>query len=250
MLKKVLSFLIVGILSFNMTVIAYADETTTPEKTTVSTIVGVEDAVAGADGNSTGTGTNTTKPPTTSISEVTDENGEVVTDENGNAVTTIIEIEPEEAGDVTTTPSNIMEGQYSTRDLSEDELIALDRIKKELENEKANQFQSGFATITAIVGILVIIYTVVILLAFLLDKLNILPDVDIIKYVTFGKSITVRDEDDLEYMKQQKEQVFLMTNKNAIINTLIGIGAGALLMNVDGLIYVVNYIYQTLSNLG
>jgi len=196
-----------------------------------------------------------TEAPQTSIVTVTDEEGNPVTDADGNPVTEIVTLASSEEGESSgeigaETTVTEMEGQFETRELQTSDLQALERIRKELEQEKKNSFSETFGVILTLAGIIIIIYTIVVLLAYLFDKINVLPDFDLVRFITFGNAMTLRDEEDKEYAKSNDNKIYFLTSKTVIITFVIGILAGIFLLNTDRLLYIVNYIYQMLTNNG
>lgn len=185
----------------------------------------------------------------TSPKYVTDAEGNTVTDEDGNPVTEAPAKDGEGIDIGTTAPFVEMDGQFSTRELSSDELRELDRIKKELEQEKKNQFSGIFGTVLNIVGAFICLYTFLILLFWLLDKVNFLGEIEFVRLITFNHAATLRDEEDKELVQGTNSKIYLLTHKTIVINTLVGVGAGLLLLNTDKLINIVQFVYSWLQTI-
>lgn len=174
--------------------------------------------------------------------------GENVADESGSTVTTSA---PEDETGIkgTTAPQQV--GAISVKEtLSDEDLMALDRIKKELEADKREQFSGVFGMLTTAAGIIVIVYTFVVLFAFLVDKLNLSGDVEVLRIVTFSNALTLRDEDDREQLTESQKDgskgTYVMGIREILINTLIGVLAGLTLTQVDKLYMLLQQIYLTL----
>lgn len=254
-------FLAIGLMTFS-SISVFADENGT-------TYIKPNDAANNAANNSTYTGSDTKVTTSTFIKvdeaatnagvegttyettyvTVTDAEGNPVTDADGNPVTEVSYIDGEESTEEVTagTVYSEMEGQVTYRELEEDDYAALERIKSELENEKKSQFDGVFGTLTIIAGVIIIVYTVAILLAFIIDKLNIVPDFEVTRMITLNHAVTLRDESDKDYVKSNKSDIYILTNKTIIINTAVGFLAGVLLFNVDKLVSIVQLIYNAIT---
>lgn len=176
------------------------------------------------------------------------ENAGVETADGNGTVTTQA---PDSGSPLATTTAPKQEGAISVKtDLNDEQLQALDRIKKELEAEKKNQFSGAFGMLTMVAGIIVIIYTFVVLFAFFIDKLNLSGDVEVLRIVTFSNAVALRDEDDrallTENQKDGSKKTYVMGLREILINTLIGVLAGLALTQTEKIYMLLQQVYLTL----
>lgn len=152
-----------------------------------------------------------------------------------------------ETEETTVTADAGMSGQFETRVISDEDYIQLDKIKAELAGKKSNKYSGVASTIAVIAGVILALYTVVILLAFLFDKLNIFGDIEAVRIVTFNHAMTLHDEDAKDYAVDKESKVFILTNKSIITSTIAGILLSGCLINATKLFSFIEYMYTWLS---
>lgn len=140
-----------------------------------------------------------------------------------------------------------MSGQFETRAMSDEDYIQLDKIKAELAGKKNSSHSNIATTIAVIAGVILIVYTILILLAFLFDKLNIFADIEMVRIVTFNHAMTLHDEDSKDYVTDKESKVFILTNKSIVTSTVFGMIIGGCLINASKLFSFIEYVYTWLS---
>lgn len=253
-MRKLISTLIVlsCVVTINSAMIftVYGVETAPP--VTGETFIDPNAAASGAAQGSYASdgGAEGTQPPATEtqVVTVTDEDGNPVTDADGNPVTEIITVEVTEG---TTPPeednSTEMVGAFETRELSPEDYSALSKIKRELEDEKNNRFNDVFGLISAVAGIIIIIYTLILAIAWLVDRIGLSGEVDLVRLLTLNNAITLRDEADKEMIMSGNSGIKILDRQGIIIYTILGCGLGTLLTQSTKLLALVELLYVTIT---
>lgn len=135
------------------------------------------------------------------------------------------------------------------RDISEDDetLNRLAQIRQELKNKKKQEKSNAFDILLKISGVIVLFYTILLAIAYVLDLTNTVVDVELTRILTFDRAVCVRDTDDLQMYESENSSQFLMTKKRFIIYTIVGILAGVFLMNAGVLREVAEVVYKVMN---
>ena len=152
----------------------------------------------------------------------------------------------EETTAVTTAPPDNGEFEVS-RDFDDDTLKRLYEIRRENEERKQMNGNTVFATLASISGIVVMLYSLLVLVAFILDKFNNFIDIDLVKLVTFGHACTIKSDSDIELVNSK---LYIFTTKRIIINTIIGVCIGAALTCSSQIMEALSFILDTITGGG
>lgn len=138
---------------------------------------------------------------------------------------------------------------FELRDFSEDDKTVnrLSEIKQELELRKRQEKSSIFDIALKIGGIIVLIYTVLLVIAYAADTANTVFDVEFVRIITFNRAVCVRDKDDLKLYEGQGTGQYLLTRPRFILYTVIGFVAGVILINTDSIRVFAEAIYSVVS---
>lgn len=147
---------------------------------------------------------------------------------------------------VTTAPAD--NGKFEvSREFDDDTLRRLYEIRQENEERKQTNGSTIFATLASVSGIIVMLYTLLVLVAFILDKFNNFVDIDLVKLITFGHACTIKSDSDIELVNSK---LYIFTTKRIIINTIIGICIGAALTCSSQIMEALSFILDTITGGG
>lgn len=90
---------------------------------------------------------------------------------------------------------------------------------------------SFLRAIVMFVGILMIVYSTVLFLAFQFDRINNFVDIELVSYITLGKLITSRDETSTYNKEGERGKPKAVVQKDIAMATITGISAGVLLLS-------------------
>ena len=150
----------------------------------------------------------------------------------------------EEGTTVVTTAPPDNGGFEVSRDFDDDTLKRLYEIRRENEERKQMNGNTVFATLASISGIVVMLYSLLVLVAFILDKFNNFIDIDLVKLVTFGHACTIKSDSDIELVNSK---LYIFTTKRIIINTIIGVCIGAALTCSSQIMEALSFILDTIT---
>lgn len=134
-----------------------------------------------------------------------------------------------------------------SREFDDDTLKRLYEIRQENEERKQLNGNTVFATLASVSGIIVMLYSLLLLVAFIIDKFNNFVDIDFVKLVTFGHACTVKSDSDVELVDSK---LYIFTTKRIIINTIIGVCIGAALTCSSQIMEALSFILDTITGGG
>lgn len=134
-----------------------------------------------------------------------------------------------------------------SREFDDDTLKRLYEIRQENEERKQLNGNTVFATLASVSGIIVILYSLLLLVAFIIDKFNNFVDIDFVKLMTFGHACTVKSDSDVELVDSK---LYIFTTKRIIINTIIGVCIGAALTCSSQIMEALSFILDTITGGG
>ena len=132
----------------------------------------------------------------------------------------------------------------------EGELDRLAAIEKELNADKAESIQSVIFSVISFVGIIVLVYSVVFVLAYFLDIFNTFANISILGIITFGglKAVTnAKDLDGLPLDATQKKKY--VTRNGVLVRFLIGSLLGVILFSSSHIYIWMMTVYYKLMEL-
>lgn len=184
-----------------------------------------------------------------SVEAIEEQLGEDTDDpsEDGGDETSAPTDEGSESEETTTKKDTDNGGFEVNREFTDEELMRLYEIRQELEESKKANGNIAFSTVCSVAGIIIILYSVLILVAFILDKFNNFVDIDFVKILTFGHACTVKSDSDVGLVDSK---LYIFTTKRMIINTCVGFVIGGLLMNSMKIIDMFYFVYDTLTGGG
>lgn len=135
-------------------------------------------------------------------------------------------------------------GEYS---MSFTDQQRIDDINKERHSEMNNGLWSGLYVFFAICGILVLIYSLLLLIAFYIDILNSFTSVSLLNKITFGSMYPVANKD--ESVSVDSKTVHIVSHKEIWISFALGVMASAIMLNAKGFILFIYQMFKWISNL-
>lgn len=112
-------------------------------------------------------------------------------------------------------------------ELSSQEQVTVSDIRERVSDEKEEKWLSLLQIIVSVAGVLSLLYSVLLVMAYAFDKANIVFEISMIKLLTFGK-YTIQEKDDLYIGEEKKVDGGLYLSKKAfflrvLVLFLIGI---------------------------
>lgn len=103
---------------------------------------------------------------------------------------------------------------------------------KQTLNHKEEDNQHGFLrAVVMLVGIIIIVYSTLLFLAFQFDRINNFIDVPLLYFLTFGKMMTISEDEQSTYNQADGKGAKMMKQKDICIASIVGIAIGVLLLS-------------------
>ena len=135
--------------------------------------------------------------------------------------------------------------------LTYEDWLSMHSIKSELENNKDMWLIRVLNVMAIVMGVFLIIFAILICLAYWIDIFNTLADFSILQFISFGNLYPVESKDLIPYVSESKSSTKYVTFKDVLIIAGICCGIGIIFMNtftlVSWIIYLYNYIMSTLG---
>lgn len=135
--------------------------------------------------------------------------------------------------------------------LTYEDWLSMQNIKSELENNKDMWLIRVLNVMAIVMGVFLIIFAILICLAYWIDIFNTLADFSILQFISFGNLYPVENKDLIPYVSESKSSTKYVTFKDVLIIAGICCGIGIIFMNtftlVSWIVYLYNYIMTTLG---
>ena len=139
------------------------------------------------------------------------------------------------------------------RPLTFDEMLSVDNINKRHENESYRGMWSMIFTMFSFVGILVLAYTLLLLLAFYFDLFNTMTDISVLHKLTFHSVYPLSNLDDSKFITEVGERTKFISHKGIWSIFVCGVLASAVLLNAKvfmlSIIRLWNWLEYLIHNL-
>lgn len=136
---------------------------------------------------------------------------------------------------------------FDERDLDDKTISRLAEIRREMQLRKAQSTKDWFDIVMKIGGIVVLVYTIVLAVAYVFDTSNTVLDIELMRIVTFNRVVCVRDNEDLKYMQEKGSSQFLLTKKYFIIYMIVGVLLSVFMLNTDIIRIVAEAVYSVFT---
>ena len=118
-------------------------------------------------------------------------------------------------------------------------------IKEEIEGRKNSVLVRVFNITSIVMGVFLMVFAVLICLAYWIDIFNTFSDLSILHYISFGRLYSVEDKELIPYTSVSGgENIKYVTFKDVLIIAAIMVAIGFLFLNVSKLVYIIVYIYN------
>lgn len=144
------------------------------------------------------------------------------------------------------------EQMAAERDLSFKEQARVDAINDKIHNQRELDLWSGLYTFSFFCGILVLIYSLMLLVAFYIDLFNSFTEKSLLQLLTFGKMYSIGSSSNKEFLGEianNKKGVVYATHVTIWISFSVGVITSALLMNMHAIALLFLNIANWFSNL-
>ena len=143
----------------------------------------------------------------------------------------------------------------ANRELTFAEERKIDNLNKEIDNKLEMDRWAWVYIIMAVCGIVILVYSLLLIVAYYFDLFNSLTEVSFYHKLTFGHMYPVGSAANIEHLKLDEEsKVIYATHKTAWISFAIGVIASSILLNgravVVAFISLVNWFSNLISNIG
>ena len=124
------------------------------------------------------------------------------------------------------------------RELTFEQQQRIEEINKQRDYAEETKLWSWVYTLATLAGIVLLIYSLLLLVAYYIDVFNSFANFSILQRLTFGKMYPVGAKSNLEYVMDSngKDGVVYVTNSKIWITFCLGVILSAVLMNVQSLV--------------
>lgn len=135
--------------------------------------------------------------------------------------------------------------------LTYDDWKRMQEIKNEISTNKDMWIVRVLNVMSILMGVFLIIFAILICLAYWIDVLNTLTDFSILQFISMGKLYPVSHEDTIVYLRESKGKTKYVQFKDVLIIAFVCCAIGILFMEVHNvvsfIVYLYNYILSTLG---
>jgi len=128
--------------------------------------------------------------------------------------------------------------------LTYDDWKAMQSIKSELQHKKDMWLVRLLNVMSIVMGIFLIVFAVLICLAYWVDIFNTLMDFSILQFISFGNLYPVENKELIPRVSEDKASTKYVTFKDVLILAFICCTMGIVFMNVTDVITLISYIYS------
>ena len=174
----------------------------------------------------------------------TSENSGETSDSESSGGTTAVQPEEESYAD--------KEQLAAERDLTYEEQVRLEAINNDIKNKREMGMWSGIYTFSGLCGILILIYSLILLVAFYIDLFNSFTEKSLLQLLTFGKMYSIGSSKNREFLgaiAEDKKGIVYATHATIWASFCIGVIASAVLMNMQTIVMLFLNIADWFSDL-
>lgn len=133
-------------------------------------------------------------------------------------------------------------------DMSMSERDEISDWKQTLEYKKEDKTHGVLRAIVMLVGIIIIVYSTLLFLAFQFDRINNFIDVPLLYFLSGGKMMTINEDEQSTYNQADNKGAKMMKQKDICIMAVVGIIVGVLLLS-GGLFEIISIIVSLIGKL-
>ena len=120
----------------------------------------------------------------------------------------------------------------ANRELTHQEKIRVEEINADLHNKTERDIWSTLYTIIGLFGILILIYSMFILIAYYIDIFNSFTNFSILQFISFGRMYPIGSVHNIDVLGEPPKNVKYINNVTIWFSFVIGVLASAILMNM------------------
>lgn len=117
-------------------------------------------------------------------------------------------------------------------------------IKAELETNKSMWLVRILNTMSILMGVFLIIFAILICLAYWIDIFNTFTDFSILQFISSGRLYPIESEHLGDFINKKSETTKYVTFKDVLIMAGIMVAVGVLFMNVSYVVYLISCLYN------
>lgn len=125
----------------------------------------------------------------------------------------------------------------------------MQNIKSELTHNKDMWLVRAFNVMSILMGIFLIIFAILICLAYWIDIFNTFTDFSILQFISFGKMYPVATEDTAIYLRESKGNTQFVKFRHVLLRAFIFCALGVVFMNVNTVVSFIVYLYSYIMGL-
>lgn len=132
----------------------------------------------------------------------------------------------------------------SIKPLTYDDWKAMQGIKSELQYKKDMWLIRLLNVMSIVMGVFLIIFAILICMAYWIDIFNTLMDFSILQFISFGNLYPVENKELIPRVAEDKSSTRYVTFKDVLVIAFICCALGILFLNVTDIITLISYIYS------
>ena len=121
------------------------------------------------------------------------------------------------------------------RELTHQEKIRVEEINKDLSNKTEYDIWSTIYTMIGFCGILLLVYSMLILITYYIDVFNSFTNFSILQFISFGRMYPIGSIHNIDVLGEPPKNVKYINNVTIWFSFVIGVLASAILMNMQTL---------------
>lgn len=132
----------------------------------------------------------------------------------------------------------------SMQDVSYDAWQKMKDIRAELEARAERKWYSAFNVLSMCMGVFLIIFAILLCLAYWIDIFNTFVDVSLLYLISFGNMYSIWDKETIPYIQESKGATKFVTFPQVLLRAFVLIAVGVMLIDVTKIISLILFLYQ------
>ncbi|MNV43044.1 hypothetical protein D3C71_1347470 [compost metagenome] len=135
------------------------------------------------------------------------------------------------------------------QELSYDKWLRLEAIKRDLQSDTfTNKLIHIVKVVIIIFGFVIIFYGMFLVIAYWIDRFNVLGDFSLLQFMTFGRFYAIASKEDLKYIRDMGTKVFYITLTRMIVIFMACLSTGLIFIFVSPVLNLLFKFYFKLTS--
>ena len=130
------------------------------------------------------------------------------------------------------------------QDVSYDAWQKMKDIRAELEARAERKWYSAFNVLSICAGVFLIMFAILLCLAYWIDIFNTFVDVSLLYLISFGNMYSIWDKDTIPYVQESKGATRFVTFPQVLLRAFFLIAIGLMLMDITKIISLIMFLYE------